>query len=81
MANRAYLLINVHAGQEQSVQEALRGLEEVLACDQVTGEPDLIAMVEAPDYQHILGQLLAKIRRELRQEFESRRQALKPVAG
>jgi DNA-binding Lrp family transcriptional regulator len=62
MSNRAYLLVSVHAGQEQQVQDALIKLEEVIACDQVTGEPDLIAVVEAPDYQHILGTLLAKIR-------------------
>ncbi|NUP89040.1 MAG: Lrp/AsnC ligand binding domain-containing protein [Candidatus Sumerlaeia bacterium] len=62
MPNRAYLLVNVHAAREAEVQQALRGLEEVIACDQVTGDNDLIAVVEAPDYQHILGPLLQKIR-------------------
>lgn len=62
MPNRAYLLISVHAGRESEVQQALQALEEVIACDQVTGEPDLIAVVEAPDYQHILGPLLGQIR-------------------
>ncbi len=62
MKSRAYLLINAHAGHEDDVQKALEALEEVARCDQVTGEHDLIAVVEAPDYQHVLGPLLAKIR-------------------
>lgn len=62
MANRAYLLINVHAGRETDVQQSLQALPEIAQCDQVTGDNDLIAIVEAPDYQHILGPLLSRIR-------------------
>jgi DNA-binding Lrp family transcriptional regulator len=62
MAIRSYLLIHVHAGAESKAQAALQALDEIVACDQVTGEMDLIAIAEGPDYQHILGPLLTKIR-------------------
>ncbi len=62
MATRAYLLINVDAGCEDQVEIGLTGLEEVTVCDQVTGEMDLIAVIDAPDYQHVLGPLLSKVR-------------------
>lgn len=59
---RAYLLISIHSGREPEVEVALKALPEVVACDQVTGDMDMIAVVEAPDYGHILGALLSKIR-------------------
>lgn len=63
MASRAYLLINVHAGCEDEVEISLTNLAEITQCDQVTGDHDLIAVVEAADYQQILGPLLAEIRK------------------
>jgi DNA-binding Lrp family transcriptional regulator len=62
MASRAYLLINVHSGKEDEIQSTLQGFEEVVTCDQVTGDSDLIAVVETTDYQQVLGPFLAKIR-------------------
>lgn len=59
---KCYLLINVHAGHEDEVEIALTNMAEIIGCDQVTGEADLIAIAQAEDYQHLLGDLLTKIR-------------------
>jgi DNA-binding Lrp family transcriptional regulator len=60
---RAYLLMNVHSSKEEEVEAALGAMSEVVNCDQVTGDMDMIVVVEAPDYGHILGPLLAEIRK------------------
>lgn len=49
MATRAFVLIETSVGRTKEVLGSLRGVQEVVAVDAVTGPYDLIAVVEAPD--------------------------------
>ncbi|HEY7532350.1 MAG TPA: Lrp/AsnC ligand binding domain-containing protein, partial [Nitrospiraceae bacterium] len=57
MADRAYVLINVHPGQTSSVARALTEIKQVKTIDPCWGKPDIIAVVEVPD-QDALSQLV-----------------------
>ena len=49
MVARAYILIETQVGKSLDVIAALRALSNVLSVDIVTGEFDMIALVEASD--------------------------------
>ena len=49
MLTRAFILIETQVGKSQQVAEALRSLEGIKSADVVTGNFDIISLVEAPD--------------------------------
>jgi len=46
---RAYVLVSATAGKALEVASALKGQPGIVQADAITGEYDVIAMVEAPD--------------------------------
>jgi DNA-binding Lrp family transcriptional regulator len=46
---KAYVLIEGAAGQIHKIMERLREIPEVKECDAVTGQYDIIALIEAED--------------------------------
>jgi DNA-binding Lrp family transcriptional regulator len=57
MQARAYVLIEVEAGQIEEVIAALRSLQGIRVADVVTGPYDIIAMIELPE-QRLIGRLV-----------------------
>jgi len=49
MGASAYVLIEGAAGRIHRIMEELRKIQEVKACDAVTGQFDIIARIEADD--------------------------------
>jgi DNA-binding Lrp family transcriptional regulator len=49
MRTRAFILIETQVGRARQVAEALRSLEGIVSADVVTGNFDIIALVEAQD--------------------------------
>ena len=49
MAARAYILIETQVGKSRDVAAALRSLSGVLSADIITGDFDIIALIEAVD--------------------------------
>ena len=48
---KAFIMIDVHPGSEQTVQDGVAKLAGVTMVYQVTGEHDLIAFVDAEPYE------------------------------
>jgi hypothetical protein len=46
---KAYVLMDVHAGEEHTVQQMLTGVPGVLKVETTFGPYDAIAQIEAPD--------------------------------
>lgn len=61
MADRAYVLINVHPGQTGEVIRALSEIKEIKTLDSCWGKPDIFAVVEVPDQDALSQLVLAKI--------------------
>jgi hypothetical protein len=57
MQARAYVLIEVEAGQVGEVIAALRSLQGIRAADVVTGPYDIIATIDLPE-QRLIGRLV-----------------------
>jgi DNA-binding Lrp family transcriptional regulator len=57
MQARAYVLIEVEAGQIEEVIAALRSLPGIRAADVVTGPYDIIATIDLPE-QRLIGRLV-----------------------
>jgi DNA-binding Lrp family transcriptional regulator len=57
MQARAYVLIEVEAGQIEEVIAALRSLPGIRAADIVTGPYDIIATIDLPE-QRLIGRLV-----------------------
>jgi DNA-binding Lrp family transcriptional regulator len=57
MQARAYVLIEVEAGQVEEVIAALRSLQGIRAADVVTGPYDIIATIDLPE-QRLIGRLV-----------------------
>jgi DNA-binding Lrp family transcriptional regulator len=57
-----FVLIGVEPQRERQVQDTLMKVEEVVELYPLFGEYDLIAKVEAPDYDSIGEVVLSKIR-------------------
>ena len=49
MATRAFILIETQVGRAKQVARELRAFEGVISADVVTGNFDIIALIEAPD--------------------------------
>ena len=49
MTSRAYILIEAQVGKSRDVAAAIRALPGVPSVDVITGDFDIIALVEAPD--------------------------------
>jgi DNA-binding Lrp family transcriptional regulator len=58
---RAYVLITCTAGKALEVVHALKGQDGLLQADAITGEYDVIALVEAPDVPGIGRLIVEKI--------------------
>jgi DNA-binding Lrp family transcriptional regulator len=46
---KAYVLMDVHAGEERSVQQMLKGVPGIVKVETTFGPYDAIAIIEAPD--------------------------------
>ena len=53
MGTKAYVLIETAVGKTKGVLEALRGIDGVREADAVTGEYDIVAVVEADSLNNI----------------------------
>ena len=61
MATRAYILIEARVGQARDVLTALRGMNNVLQADIITGVYDLIALAEADDMVALVDLVTAQV--------------------
>ena len=59
---KAFVMIDVHPGQEATAQEAVKKMPGVEFVHQVTGAHDMIAFVDAEPYEE-LAVIVSKIRR------------------
>ena len=60
---KAYLKIDIDAGKEKEVRDALRKISGVKSADFVTGTHDILALVEGTSYEEILTKILGEIRK------------------
>lgn len=60
---KAYLKIDIEAGKEKEVRDALRKISRVKSVDFVTGTQDILALVEGTSYEEIVTKILAEIRK------------------
>jgi DNA-binding Lrp family transcriptional regulator len=61
MTAKAYVLIETQVGKTKEVVEAIRGLQEVILVDAVTGPYDAIAVVQGETLNDIGDLVTAKI--------------------
>ncbi len=59
---RAYVKINVAAGKERDVRDALLNRQEVRTADITSGDQDIIALVEAASFDELLDLTLNQLR-------------------
>ena len=59
---KAFVMIDVHPGKEDQVEEAVRHIAGVKFVYQVTGESDMIAFIEAEPY-HSFARVVDVIRK------------------
>jgi DNA-binding Lrp family transcriptional regulator len=59
---KAFVMIDVHPGKEDTVEDAVRQIAGVKSVYQVTGEFDMIAFIEAEPY-HAFARLVDMIRK------------------
>ena len=59
---RAYVKVNVAAGKERVVKDALLRREEVQTADITSGDQDIIALVEAQSFDELLDLTLNQLR-------------------
>ena len=59
---KAYLKINVMPGKERIIRSALAEIKGVKEAHMTTGGQDIIALVEADDFDNLLKLVLAKLR-------------------
>jgi DNA-binding Lrp family transcriptional regulator len=59
---KAYLKIDLEAGKEKEVRDALRKIGGVKSAEFVTGSNDIVALVEGSNYEEILKKHLSEIR-------------------
>lgn len=62
MATRAYVLMTTEPGNTGNVAQAVRKLAGVTAADVVTGNYDLVVVVEQPDVRDIGHLVMGEIR-------------------
>lgn len=61
MATRAFILIETQVGRTKQVAEALRSLQGVKSADVVTGQFDVIALVEVQDLREMADLITARV--------------------
>ena len=61
MAARAYVLVNTDLGKVEDVAKTLSGIEGVKSADSITGPYDVIACIEAEDYEALVKLVPEKI--------------------
>lgn len=61
--SRVYLLANVMPGKEKTIRDTLRGISGVASADLVTGQFDIIAVMEAKDTNEIFNKILKRLRK------------------
>ena len=59
---RAYLKIEVEMGKERSVRDALLKFDEVKEAELTTGGQDVLALIEADNFEDILQVVVDKLR-------------------
>jgi len=60
---RVYMLANVLPGKEISIRDTLRGTKGVKSADVITGQFDLVVVLEAKDTNEIFNNILKEIRK------------------
>ncbi len=63
---RVYLLANVLPGKDKSVRDILRASKGVIYADVVTGQYDIVAVIEAKDINDIFNKILKDIRKKIK---------------
>jgi DNA-binding Lrp family transcriptional regulator len=61
VATRAFILIETQVGRTKQVSEALRSLQGVKSADVVTGQFDVIALVEVQDLREMADLITARV--------------------
>ena len=61
MATRAYILIETEVGRARDALTSLRGMDNVLQADIITGVYDLIALAEAEDMVALVDLVTAQV--------------------
>ncbi|MDP8234482.1 MAG: Lrp/AsnC ligand binding domain-containing protein [Candidatus Saelkia tenebricola] len=59
---KAYLKINVEPGQERDIKKQLLSREDVLQADLTSGEQDIVALVEAANYEELMSFVVSELR-------------------
>ena len=59
---RAYVKVNVAAGKEREVRDALLDRKEVRSADLTSGDQDIIALVESDSFDELLDLTLNQLR-------------------
>ncbi len=63
MAIRAFVLIDTAVGKSNEIMTALRGFEEVMSADRVTGPHDVIAVIESLDLETVGDVVTSRVQR------------------
>jgi DNA-binding Lrp family transcriptional regulator len=61
MASRAYILIETKVGQAKEVLTALRAIDNISEADIITGNHDVIALVETEDMVALVDLVTAQV--------------------
>lgn len=61
--SRVYLLANAIPGKEKSIRDTLRGITGIKEADLITGQYDIIVIMEAKDSNEIFSKILKKVRK------------------
>jgi DNA-binding Lrp family transcriptional regulator len=59
---RAYLRINVIPGKEKIIRSALSEIKGIEEAHITTGDQDIVALIEADDYEELFKLVLTKLR-------------------
>ena len=59
---KAYLKINVAPGEEREVKKQLLAHKDVLQADLTSGEQDIIALIEAANYEGLMNFVVTELR-------------------
>ncbi len=60
---RVYMLGNVLPGKDRDIRDTLRGINGVVNADVITGQFDIVAVLEAKDINEIFTRILKKVRK------------------
>lgn len=61
--SKVYMLSNVLPGKDRSICDTLRGTKGVQSADVITGQFDIVAVLEAKDTNQIFNKILKEIRK------------------